>query len=318
MQIGVISNPHSGRNRQMLGYIHNMLKQHHNVTHIVTDSAAALPEAMRLFASQSIDTVAINGGDGSVACALEHLPLFGDRQPLLIALPGGTTNVTVNDIGVRGRLDQAVLAMLRWLHQGHPHALEVERDILAVRRSDGSSGGCGLVFGVGAVVHGIEYWNEQVRARGMRSELSSGLAMLRTLWGMFSGHERFGKSLSVRVRDPALNRDIDADFMLLTVCTLRRLFLGITPFWGTELAPLECMAIERDAPQFLRNLPAILRGQRNARLRPEYGYHSFNSHRLELDFHGSYTLDGELRQVAESAAPLTLYSPGSARFLRIH
>lgn len=317
-RVGVISNPYSGRNRKLLGSIDAMLRQHACVTHVVTDSADALPRAMEQFAATGVNIVAINGGDGSVACALEHLDCFGDNPPLMIALPGGTTNVTVNDVGIKGALDTAVQTMLRWLTRGHPNALVVERDILAVQDAHGRSGGAGLVFGAGAVVHGIEYWNEQVRARGMRSEFSSGVAMVRTVFGMLRADERFAPPLHARVHDVESGKRFEADLMLFVACTLRRLFLGITPFWGHQLAPLEVTAIERGVRGFLRNLPSILRGQQTRTTFPEFGYHSFNSHRIELDFEGAYTLDGEVHRVAAGDAPLTLFSPGSVKFLRIH
>ena len=317
-RLGVISNPHSGRNKKLIGEIDNMLRQSSGVRHVITDSAQALPLAMKEFAATGVNIVAINGGDGSVACALEHLSLFGSQPPLLVALPGGTTNVTVNDVGIRGTLIHAFLQLLRWINRGHPNALIVERDIIAVQDAHGRSGGAGLVFGAGAVVHGIEYWNEQVRSRGMRSEFSSGLAMIRTLIGMLRADERFAPPLHMSVHDLESDKRFEADIMLFVVCTLRRLFLGITPFWGKELAPLETTVIEKGARGFIANLPSLLRGQQTRTTFPEFGYHSFNSHRLKLHFEGSYTLDGELHSVDADASPLTIYSPGSARFLRIH
>ncbi|MBK9664191.1 MAG: hypothetical protein IPO61_00115 [Gammaproteobacteria bacterium] len=124
-----------------------------------------------------------------------------------------------------------------------------------MRNATGESLGCGLVFGVGAVVDGIEYWHEQVRSRGMRSEFSSGVAMIRTLWGMMRGHEGFARPLEIHISTPGCAAPLDGEFMLLVISTLQRLFLGIHPFWGPGEEALRITAIERGAQQFMRSLP---------------------------------------------------------------
>src|SRR6202008_1877789 len=145
---------------------------------------------------------------------------------------------------------------------------------------------------------GIEYWHEAVRARGMRSELSSGVAMIRTVWGMVSGHEQFGSAVRMRLQ-PNANPAIEGEFMLLVVSALERLFLGIHPFWNeTTPGSLRMTAIERHAPRFLRALPSILRGRALPFMNAQHGYHSGRLAMLELAFSGGFTLDGELHHVA--------------------
>lgn len=319
-RLGVISNPNSGRNRKHLGKIDGMLKSVPGSRHFITDSAASIPRALAQFAREGVNVVALNGGDGTVAHALEDIVLdspFTD-PPLLCALPGGTTNVTVGDVGIKGSLPGALLKLLRWLRRGDERAELVERPVIGVRDAHGRRGGCGLVFGAGAVVEGIKYWQEEVRSRGMRSEFSSGLAMTRTVWGMLQGHARFAAPTAMSIRLAEGDRSIEGEFMLLVVSSLERLFLGIHPFWGTEQGSLHFTAIEQHAPGFLRALPSILRGNPPPAVRAGAAYHSADVDRLSLGFEGAYTLDGELHQVAVDDGPVEVFEAGRATFVRIH
>jgi hypothetical protein len=318
--LGVISNPGSGRNRRLIGRLRGALACRRDVLHAETASAADIPAVLRRFAAAGVEAVGINGGDGSVALVLTALhaePAMFARPPLLCALPGGTTNVTVGDVGIRGALEPALLRLLAWSQGRAAGARVLERPVIGVRGADGRLLGCGLVFGAGAVVDGIEYWHEAVRARGMRSELSSGVAMVRTVWGMVSGHERFGAAHPMRIAPQAAS-PVAGEFMLLVVSALERLFLGIHPFWNeAQPGALRLTAIERGARGFALALPTILRGRPGAVVRPENGYHSLRCGRLELGFEGGFTLDGELHHMAPGESPLTVFDAGRARFLRI-
>jgi len=318
MRLGVITNPHSGRNRRQLGAVRKLLEAPGTVHHVVTDTSADIPGALRMFAKAGADVVGVNGGDGSVAQVLDALHRDSPfaSPPLLCALPGGTTNVTVGDVGIRGKLCDALLTLLGWLHSGDSRARVVERPVIGVSSASGKPLGCGLVFGAGAVVDGIEYWHEQVRARGMRSELSSGVAMIRTLWGMLRGHEGFGDTLRIGMALPGAAR-IEGEFILLVISSLERLFLGIHPFWGDGTGQLYFTAIERNATRFARALPTLLRGRSTAYMNGDRGYHSARLDEIALDFTGAFTLDGELHHPEAGDAPIRVGTAGHARFLRI-
>jgi hypothetical protein len=319
VRLGVLTNPNSGRNRRMPGRVPGLLGMVPEVAHAVTASYDGVPAALAELAARDVDVVAVNGGDGSVAHVLTTV-LGADSPfpapPLLCALPGGTTNVTVGDVGIRGALDTALLKLLAWRRGHAPAARIVERPVIGVRNAGGTLLGCGLVFGTGAVVDGIEYWQQSVRARGMRSEFSSGVAMVRTIWGMLNGHRGFADAPHTRVDAKGLE-PIDGELMLLVVSTLERLFLGIHPFWGPGEGTLHFTAIERGARGFLRALPSIVRGRERALTCPDNGYHSARLAALRLDFRGGFTLDGELHALAPGDSPLLIGCAGTARFLRI-
>jgi hypothetical protein len=319
IRLGVISNPNSGRNRRHLHSVSAMLDLAPGAVHVITSGSVDIPRAMRELAHAGVNVLAINGGDGSVAHVLGEL-VAGTAfpsPPLLCALPGGTTNVTVGDVGIRGSLNSSVLKLLAWARGANRTARVLERPIISVRNDAGEILGCGLVFGLGTVVDGIEYWHEQVRARGMRSEFSSGVAMIRTLWGTLRGHEDFARPLALRITSTDCATPLDGEFMLLVISSLQRLFLGIHPFWGEGERALNITAIESGAQHFVRSLPSLLRGRPARFVRSDTGYHSARLDSLELGFAGAFTLDGELHHVAPGSGPLNICAAGSARFLRI-
>ena len=116
VRLGMISNPNSGRNRRHLSSISAMLDLTPGAFHIVTARSEDIALAMTELGRAGVNVLAINGGDGSVAHVLGELVTGTafESPPLLCALPGGTTNVTVGDVGIRGSLQGSVLKLLAW------------------------------------------------------------------------------------------------------------------------------------------------------------------------------------------------------------
>ena len=134
---------------------------------------------------------------------------------------------------------------------------------------------------------------------------------------MLRGHDGFARPLPMRIRHTGMQSTQDGTFMLLVISALQRLFLGIHPFWGERQGDLYFTAIEQNAVGFARALPGILRGKPGAHVNPRTGYHSRTLDSVELDFSGSYTLDGELHRVTQEDSPVTVARAGTARFLRV-
>ena len=113
--IGLLSNPNSGRNRKQLQAIERIVANHPRVHHYPTPGPDDLPVAMAALANQSVEVLAINGGDGTVARVLTHLLEHSpfERLPLIALLPGGTTNMSASDVGLRGNLPGAMARLCR-------------------------------------------------------------------------------------------------------------------------------------------------------------------------------------------------------------
>ena len=248
-QVGLISNPNSGRNRKHLREIERIVANHPRVHHCPTAGPSDVPAALSVLADRGVAVIAINGGDGTVARVLTHLledaPF--QRLPLIALLPGGTTNMNAGDVGLRGGLVKSVQRLCRWADDDHIEGRLSQRAILRVDPGAGQSAAYGMFFGTGAIIHGIEYCRTSIHTKGVVSEIGPGLAMARTLWGIARGDRRFARPVAVSVALDDAPPAPAEDILILLVTSLERLFLGMRPYCGKEDAPLHVSLIRAGA-----------------------------------------------------------------------
>ncbi len=314
--IGLISNPRSGHNRRRLPALAGQLKSVPDLTHIVTDSVDDIAGALRELRDRGCECLAINGGDGTLAatlgCALEQA-IFDELPPVAL-LPAGTANMTAGDVGVRGSLPRAVRKLCRW-RRGQLAARRERRSLMRV--SCGGAPRYGMFLGAGAIIQGTEYAHREIHSRGLRDDFSVGLGAVRTVWGIARGEPAFREFPELELRLPEAGRHSRHTAMLLAVSTLRRLFLGLDPFWGREPGPLRLTVIDADCQRFLRTFQAIARGRAGRFARPEHGYHSCNSARIELRMRGRLNLDGEMLTASPASGPVRISGSEPLTFLRL-
>jgi diacylglycerol kinase (ATP) len=316
--IGLISNPNSGRNRKRLHLIDRIVANHPRVHHYPTSGPADIPTALAALAHEGVPVLAINGGDGTVAHVLTRLLQDApfERLPLVALLPGGTTNMTAGDVGMRGNLGNALKRLCRWADDERAEARLLPRSILRVDSGTGRPATYGMFFGTGAIIQGIDYCRARIHTKGIVSEIGAGLAMARTMWGIARQDRRFARPLAVSVAFDAASPAPAQDLLILLVSTLERLFLGMRPYWGTGPGPLHVSIIRAGADRLLRRLPALLRGRPGRQAGLTEGYQSHNVGRVTLMLDGPYTLDGEIYQASRAAGPLTITDGGTITFVR--
>lgn len=317
--IGLISNPHSRRNRSQLPAVQRIVANHPAIHHAVTAGMEQIPAALREFAAKGVNVLAINGGDGTTAHVFtelfEHRPFRA--PPSIIILPGGTTNMNAGDAGMTGSLVKAVQRMAQWASGDSGQARRLLRPVLRVQAGNGASPAYGMFFGAGIIIRGIEYCHSNVHTLGIRNEIGPGIALLRSLWGMLRKEPRFAAPTPMRIGLDAHPDSATKDVILLLVSSLDRLFLGMRPWWGQEEAPLHCTWLEKPAPRLLRLFPSLLRGKPGAFATPERGYCSHNAQEIRLWMDAGYTLDGEIHEARTADGPLTISSAGVLEFMRI-
>jgi diacylglycerol kinase family enzyme len=317
--VGLLSNPHSGRNRSQLQGIESIVANHPGVHHRVTHNADEIPAALQELADRSVGVVAINGGDGTAARILTHLLQDSpfDRLPDVVLLPGGTTNMNVGDVGLRGNLKRAVKRLCRWADDRQRRCEVLQRPVLRVQPGNGGPAVYGMFFGTGAIIQGIEYCHANLHSRGVGNEIGPGLAMARTIWGIVRRDRRFLKPVPVSVSIDSGPASPLQDELLLLVSSLERLFLGMRPYWGTGNGPLHTSMVRDGAGHFLRTLPSLLRGKPGRHATEAAGYRSYNCATVRLELDGAWTLDGELYQAHPSTGPVTITNGGNVAFLRL-
>ncbi|MFQ5643442.1 MAG: diacylglycerol/lipid kinase family protein [Thiogranum sp.] len=318
-RIGLITNPHSRRNRAHPGAVQAIVANHPNIHHQVTPDRDAVPRALRDFAQQGVNVLAINGGDGTTSQVFTEL-FNGNpfpRLPSVILLPGGTTNMNVGDVGIRGSLQNAVRRMADWAGTGKGHVQRLNRVILRIEGSVDGNTVYGMSFGAGTVIRGIEYCHSNVHTMGIKNELGPGLTTLRTIWGMARKEPCFSDPIPIRIELDDIPDPQVREVVLITINSLQRLFLGIKPHWGKEDAPLYCTWVQKPARRVFRAFFAVLRGKPNRHVNEENGYFSHNAQKIRLWLDGSFALDGEIYQAAAAQDPVTVSNGGDVEFMRI-
>jgi len=294
MKTVILSNAATPRARRAVPALRDALPESAGVDHLVSDDAAAADALLAGERWQADDLLVINGGDGSVQRALSVLLASGSAAslPRIACLPGGSTNMTAYDLNRHRRMAECLTTLRRLA--ATPAAVPPQARPV-VRVQAGATAHCGLFFGAGTIVQGVEYFQERLRGDGGRHELAAGAALARTVWGIARSEPPFAAPLTATVCAAPLWPEATAlSLRLAFATTLDRLFLGIRPYWGDGDGALKVTAVERRAPGFVRRLPRLLRGRPDSAMTRSNGYHSGRSSALDLGFRGSYTLDGEL------------------------
>ena len=156
--IGIISNPHSRRNRRYpeqmrrLAYILGR-DDSYELTNRIDD----VGDAARQFRDSGIDVLALNGGDGTNHVTLtKFIEVYGDEPlPKIALLRGGTMNTVSNAIGVKGTPARLLANLVEKYYTNQPFET-THRDLLRVTDESGSR--YGFIFGNGVVANFLELY----------------------------------------------------------------------------------------------------------------------------------------------------------------
>jgi len=314
---GVLINPLSGGNQNGLGAIRRVINDYPQVIQRDVQTPQDVLQALMDFASQDVDLLAVNGGDGTVQAVLtglfHHQPFA--ILPMLAVLQSGTTSMTARDVGFSGSRVKSLRKLFKWAAAGDDKPRVVQRPVLQVQ-APGHPTRYGMFFGAAAIYQGIQYFHRKVNTKGLKGEIGPGLTILRFLWAAARQRSEFIPTVTVAV---ALddNPPHQLDSFVVLVSTLERLFLGLYPYWGNESGPLHYTALRARPRYLLRALPSILRGRKGSYGTPENGFYSHNAHEIKLNLGSGFTLDGQLYTPETRQEPTVVRYGGTAAFLRI-
>ena len=254
------------------------------------------------------------GGDGTLQAALSHI--YPGPWPAVLPIPGGTTNMSARDLGLRGSPGALLESLARQLEANRGVSVRA-RPVLCLERP-GTAPVVGLFLGAGAIAAGVNYFRERVRGRlGVTGEKASALAVLRVLLPLLSGRGHGRRApLSARLVLDSVQVHEGEQFLIL-VTALDRLLFGARPYWGQGPGSLRCTAVAHPPQRLLRSLPALLRGRPGRRLRPEHGYRSWNLDQIELQLDGPVVVDGELYPAPERGVAVQVSTAGPVPFARL-
>lgn len=318
--LGVMVNPRSRRNKKHLDEITRAVGNCSKTYYRVADQPGDVSNVLAEFAEKSVSVLAISGGDGTVSRVITHL--FAENpfavMPVIAILRGGTANMIAGDVGSPGNVAAALQRLCHWLENGAGQILLQSRPVLRVQPGADQPDHYGMFFGAGAVVQGIEYTNENIHSRGLKTELSLGLGLLRSMWGIARQDPRFISPVSIATGINGNAVGSPESIVMTLVSSLERLFLNMHPYWGERNGqPLHVTTVRSPATRLIRNLPSLLRGKPNRYLSEDKGYLSYNVKSISLDFDGPFTLDGEILHAHVESGPVEISTAGELVFLRI-
>ena len=318
LRLGILSNDFSGGNRRDPDAVYRETRGLPGVLYHRVRTPADVHSGLAELAAREVDLVVINAGDGTIQAAFTALfndQLFPERLPLAL-LAAGTTSMTAGDVGLSGRPVQAIRRLLRWARDPAAPAEFPQRSTLRVETPGKARPMHGMFFGTAVIQQAIVYCRQRIHTLGIRGEIGPGLALARFIIAMARGDRRY-------VTPVALQIDIDQyqeprrEYLLVMISTLRRLFLGVRPFWGTEAGPLRYTAIGANPARILRAMPSLLRGRQAAHMVAENGYYSHNATEFSLDLDSGFTLDGELLSPDLRLGKTRVTQGGTLTFIRV-
>ncbi len=296
MRIGVLNNLRAGRRRPDAARVAELLRGRPDVLQVETERAHELGPALAELERREIDVLVLNGGDGTVQCALSALLRDPNRVrlPAVAPLRGGRTNSTSTDLGADRDPARGLARLLEAADAGQLGSLAVARAVLRVRSSRRGADEYGMFFGAGLIYRAIGLVHRVFppgRSQGLiGAGLVTGALVSKVVFRPTSGILTPDKC-QVRVD----GRDVsDAELYLLISTTLERLFLRMNPFWGSGPGGVRLTALASRAQWMALAAPGILAGRPPRWLTPERGYLSARLERAELRISCGFTVDGEL------------------------
>ena len=295
MRIGVLNNLRAGRRRPAATRLGELLRGRADVVSVETEGAHELGPALAELERHEIDVLALNGGDGTVQCALSALLRDPTRErfPAIAPLRGGRTNSISADLGADRDPARGLARLLAAADAGQLDRLAVARPVLRVRSPRRGEDQYGMAFGAGLIYRATSLVHRTFPP-GRQGVFGAGLVT-----GALVGKVLFRPTSGILTPDKCQvrvdGRDlVDAELYLLIASTLERLFLRINPFWGRGPGGVRLTTLASRAQWIALAAPGILVGRPPRWLSRERGYASERAEHAELRISCGFTIDGEL------------------------
>jgi len=267
-----------------------------------------------------IDLLVIAAGDGTTHAIFGHL--FAARTPadwpLILIVPGGTTNMTPLDLDMQGKPEHIIRRLHAYLLKPADPNL-VQRPVLRIEQN-GMSPIYGMFFAVGLVARGVKFSRSPVKQIGITGSIFTFLIMLRSIIGMLanmiSGRQQSEWAPVNMTLTETNGRIHRGTYLFALVSALDCLLLNIRPYWGKEPEPLHVTLVDQQHKHLWRSLWPLLSGG-GAVLQEKDGYYSHNAASLSLQMDDEYIVDGELYRSLNAQTPLTITATDAVTFLVI-
>ncbi|SDY68419.1 diacylglycerol kinase family protein [Nitrosomonas sp. Nm33] len=316
-RIGLILNPLGGKARKRHHVIKQILAGMPDIHQWEVSNASDFDTSVKALIQAKIDWLIILGGDGTLQGILNRLFAWlpSEQWPVLTIIPGGTTNMTALDLGIRGKPDHILRRLKHYLQQSAPHPapLLVERPVLCIEQT-GREKVYGMFFGLGLIARGVKFSRSPIKQIGITGDIFTTLIVLRSLLGTFLGrpHPEWAPVQIATVNERGERHE--ENYLFVLVSALEQLLMGIRPYWGHEPAPLHVTFVRQHSKKFWCSIWPLIAGRGHS-LKKEHGYVSYNTKMLELLLDDEYIVDGELFHASRQYGPLHISVSGPITFL---
>ena len=311
--VGLIINGRSSRVQSILGDLLHVARQFPNVRTSVLDGVNGLDRALEEMNRARVDTVMMAGGDGTIQAAFTdaiNMRRF-EHAPHYVAVPCGMTNVIAADCGLKGSPIDAVDQFLWRRSKGN--VKRQRRSLMGVRVGSGSTPVYGFFLGAGAFTAAVSYSRAEIQAKGATRSLAMGLTIGGAIFNAAFGEKPNDPPLLATLRSMQAPFSGSQPLTMALMTTLRRLVLGVYPFWGQGSGELAVTTIGFPARNMISAAPAVLRGKSKPWF-ASAGYQSWRTNALDAEFEGAIVFDGELLNVAKGDL-VTIETTHDADFL---
>jgi hypothetical protein len=303
-RIGVIRNPKSNRNRNR-PEVNAAEFGDTDLLFAEPRSERELAETLTDFAWREVGLVVVDGGDGTVREVLTALPLaFGADLPSISILSSGKTNLIARDVGTAGYGRRALDRVVQSARRRELESKIEKRPVLEIDWLDGPRPALrGTFFGAAAFVLGTEF-AEKLHRRGLLDgpavAATIALAVFQALRKEAGERWRAGQDISVALS----GAEQEGSRFLFLATTLRRLMLGLWPFWGGNSEPIRYVDAPANRVPLLSFAIPLLTGRPTLRMLAS-GFRSGTADEVKLTFSGPFILDGEMFHSGEKGIRLT-------------
>lgn len=316
-KIGCLLNPLSGQVRKRQKQIRQVFNHQPELTLHEASDTDSFKAAVDHLLQADVDLLVLVAGDGTTLAVLGHLFAKSppSEWPLLMLIPGGTTNMTSLDLGVHGKPDQ-VLQRIRDYIQSPSTPKLVQRPAICIEQA-GTENIYGMFFAVGLVARGVKFSRSSVKQLGITGGIFTFLIMLRSLFGMLFGRSQSDQSEWAPVKMAITDQNgktCQGTYLFALISALDCLLLNIRPYWGTQQAPLHVTLVDQQRKRLWRSLWPLLSG-RGHTLKEIDGYYSHNTASLSLKLDDEYIVDGELFRSISEKEPLRISATAPITFL---
>ncbi|MDH5480694.1 MAG: acylglycerol kinase family protein, partial [Nitrosomonas sp.] len=264
-KIGCLLNPLGGQARKRIDAIQHALSKLPEIILCEATDAPTFKTAFDTLLQHDIDLFIVIAGDGTTLAILGHLfaKLPPSEWPILMIIPGGTTNMTSLDLGIRGKPEQVLYRLHNYLQNPSEPKL-VQRPALCIKQA-GRDTIYGMFFAVGLVARGVKFSRKKIKRLGITGGIFTLLIMLRSAIGMIVGmllgrHQSEWAPVEMSMTENN-GRTHQGTYLSALVSALDCLLLDMRPYWGKEQAPLHVTLIDQKRKRLWRSLWPLLSGR---------------------------------------------------------